>query len=91
MSVDITDRIEECITDKNRSIWDQLAPHYHFELLLDKNEYSWKAKLEYGTATIVTPTEILCQSSFTHELLHIYVEHLGLSKYNDIVHAISGD
>ena len=91
MCVDITNRIEECITEKNQRIWDKLTPHYRFQLLLDKNEYSWKAKVEYGFATIVTPTEELSQSSFTHELLHIYVEHLGLSKYEEIVHAISGD
>jgi hypothetical protein len=86
----ITSELEQYINFQNVGLWNKLKTKYTFEFLHDQSEYSWKAKVDGDTAIIVTPNKIINYSSFTHELLHIYLDNLGLSKCHELVLNIQG-
>ncbi len=88
---DITSQIESYINKQNISIWNELKEEYSFTLFLDITETSWKGKADGQTAIIITPTQLIEHHSFTHELLHIYMDHLGLSSLEEVIHNIIGE
>ena len=88
---DITSQIESYINEQNISIWNELKEEYSFTLFLDLTETSWKGKADGKTAIIITPTRLIEYNSFTHELLHIYLDFLGLSSLEEVVHNIIGE
>jgi hypothetical protein len=88
---DITDKIEKYINSQNHKIWNELKNEYSFQLIYDPKEYSWMGKTENSNAIIVTPTEEIEFHSFTHELLHIYLDYLGISKLDELVYGITGE
>ncbi len=88
---DITFQIENYVNSQNQDIWNELKNEYSFQLIFDPTEYSWKGKTENGTATIITPTQEIEFHSFTHEILHIYLDHLGISKLEELVYRITGE
>ena len=88
---DITSKIELYINEQNASIWNELKKEYSFKLYLDHTETSWKGKTDGNTAIIIAPTEIIEYHSFTHELLHIYLDFLGLSTLEEVIHNIVGE
>lgn len=84
--MDLTDKIENYINSKNRVIWEEVKSKYHFKLVLDLSEFSWASKVEGNFATIVTPHLNIDFDSFTHELLHVYFDFLGLTPYPTLIH-----
>lgn len=89
--MEITNEIEKYINSKNENIWNELKLHYKFQLEYNQLEYSWACKIEGNKALIVTPNRKIEIDSFTHELLHIYFDYLGLSKYPDLICSIEGE
>jgi hypothetical protein len=86
--LDITNRIENYINSQNRKIWDEIKNQYNFRLIYNPSEYSWASKVDGNFAEIVTPNQNIEFDSFTHELLHIYIDYLGLTPYPDLIHNI---
>lgn len=89
--MEITNQIEKYINSKNENIWNELKSYYTFQLDYNPLEYSWTCKIEGNKALIVTPNRKIEIDSFTHELLHIYLDYLGLSKYPDLISSIEGE
>ncbi len=87
---DITHHLGDYITTQNQRIWDQLKNAYSFHLFYDPLEYSWKQKIENGIVTIVTPTLEIEYHSFTHELLHAYLDFMGISSYDELLYGVTG-
>lgn len=86
----LTSEINKYIIIQNEKIWNELRQKYTFLLFHDHSEYSWKVKVEDDLATIVTPNLTVNHSSFTHELLHVYLDYLGLPKCFELMRSISG-
>ena len=83
--------IENFINEQNQGIWNELNAIYQIKLLFDPTEPSWRIKTEGNYITIITPTKKLEIASFTHELLHLYVDNLGISTPKEILYSISGE
>ena len=82
--------ITNYINEKNKSIWNELKGLYQIDLIYNPKEYSWKVNKEAEKFIITTPTNKIEIESFTHELLHIYIEHKGMSSPEDILHSMYG-
>lgn len=83
-------KITDYINEKNESIWNELNGSYEIELVYDPKEYSWKINMDKRQVVITTPTKKIEIESLTHELLHVYVEHMGMSSPEEILHSIYG-
>ncbi len=77
----ISDSIGNYVNDQNRELWNNLKSKYRFELFHDSNEYSWKTQRENGVVIIVCPNLEISYASFTHELLHTYIEDKGMTEF----------
>ena len=77
----ISNLIENYVNHQNQVLWENLSKHYTIELYLDPNEYSWKTNNENGIVTIICPNLEIDFASFTHELLHTYVEYKGMTDF----------
>ncbi len=86
----ITSEIDKYINFQNQQIWNELKQKYTFLLFHDTSEYSWGVKVEGNLVYIVTLDRNINHASFTHELLHVYLDHLGLPKCFELMHSISG-
>jgi hypothetical protein len=85
-------KIEHFINDKNREIWDKLNSSYQIELVYDPKETSWRIDSEdILLKRIITPTRKNEISSFTHELLHLYIDDLGMSTPLELLNVIRGE
>ncbi len=83
--------IHKYINDQNRALWTELKVLYQIELVYDPNEWSWKTDSDNELVKrIITPNRRIEISSFTHELLHVYIDHLGMSTSEDMLHSIYG-
>jgi hypothetical protein len=89
--MDISNQIEKYINSQNRKIWEELKPHYNFILTYDTSQQSWASKSEGNIAQIVIPDNVINYDAFSHELLHIYMDYLGLSNYPDFIYSIIGE
>lgn len=78
---DITNSIEKYVNDQNRTLWENLNEKYQIELYHDSKDYSWKTRNENGIVTIVCPNLEIDFASFTHELLHTYIESQGMTNF----------
>ncbi len=74
--------ISKYINHQNRQIFEELSKVYKIQLILDTSVTSWLVDNE--KPIIRTPKDDLNIASFTHELLHIYIVHLGLTPPDDI-------
>ncbi|MDM1042253.1 hypothetical protein ACTS9T_16220 [Empedobacter falsenii] len=81
---------ENYINYQNQEVWDKVNSIYNIKLIYNSSEYSWASKTEGNYAEIVTPTLEIDLESFTHELLHIYLDYLGLTKYDDFINSKTG-
>ncbi|MDM1298086.1 hypothetical protein HXZ94_06195 [Empedobacter falsenii] len=81
---------ENYINYQNQEVWDKVNSIYNIKLIYNSSEYSWASKTEGNYAEIVTPTLEIDLESFTHELLHIYLDYLGLTKYDDFINSKAG-
>lgn len=79
---DITENIENYINSQNRELYETLNKRYNIRLLHDENEYSWLVQKTNLSINIICPNLTVNYSAFTHELLHIYIEDLGMIDYN---------
>jgi hypothetical protein len=84
-------KIDNYINDQNRKIWNDLSSKYTIELLYNPKEFSWKINTEDSHRKIITtPTKKVEIDSFTHELLHLYIDDLGMSTPKEILYSING-
>lgn len=89
--MDITERIEKYVNSQNEKIWNELRSQYIFQLTYNPFETSWASKTDGNFAHIITPNLDIDFDSFTHELLHVYMDYLGLSAYPDLINGIMGE
>lgn len=89
--MNISNKIENYINPQNRQIWEEIKTYYNFILTYDPLNKSWASKIEDITAEIITSSNEIDYEAFTHELLHIYLDFLGLSKYPDFIYSIRGE
>lgn len=89
--MNITSEITNYINYQNQNIWNEIKNEYVFNLIYDPFETSWMSKTENGIATIVTNSKDINYSSFTHELLHIYLDFKGLSEMPELIFSIVGE
>lgn len=83
---------ENYINDKNEKIWNAVQEHYLVILEHDPYEWSWKViGPEFGIVKIVAPTTAIEIGSFTHELLHVYIEILGMSNSQEVLESMYGE
>lgn len=87
---DITNEIEKYINFRNKDLWKRMNEIYTFRLLYNPKEYSWLVNSENELVTITTHEKEVNYSSFTHELLHIYLDYLGISKLEELIKSIIG-
>lgn len=79
---DISHKMEDYVNEQNHKLWEELKNHYQFKLFYDEDEYSWKTRNENTHVLIITPSKEIDFASFTHELLHTYVEHKGMTDFD---------
>lgn len=89
--IDITKNIENYIINKNRNLWENLSDKHVIKLFYDKKEYSWLVKNGRENIEIICPNLEVNYSSFTHELLHIYIEDLGMTTYESFYNTYRDD
>lgn len=79
---DISHKIEDYVNEQNYNLWEELKNHYQFKLFYDGDEYSWKTRNEITHVLIITPSKKIDFASFTHELLHTYIEYKGMTQFD---------
>lgn len=67
--------INKYLNHQNIGIFDKVSNKYNIKLFLDSSLNSW---LVDNNQVIWTPKDNLNIASFTHELLHIYLDYLGI-------------
>jgi len=80
--------INKYLNGQNLYIYKELRKEYNIKLYLDNSVSSWL--IENDKPIIRTPKDDLNIASFTHELLHLYVEYKGHTRpnivFNNIFH-----
>lgn len=75
------------IDDKNIDLWNELNGIYEIELIASP-EPNYMSKVSGKTATIFIYEEDLSSTSFTHELLHIYLKSKNVKIVEDFYTAL---
>jgi hypothetical protein len=75
------------IDDKNIDLWDELNEKYEIELI-SSTEPNYSSKFLENTATISIYEEDLSSTSFTHELLHIYLKSKNVKIIEDFYNSV---
>jgi hypothetical protein len=75
------------IDDKNIDLWNELSEIYEIELIASP-EQNYMSKVSGNTATIFIYENDLSATSFTHELLHIYLKSKDVKIAEDFDKAI---
>jgi len=88
---DISNKIELYINHQNSKLWAELKYNYLFNLIIDGSAKTWKVGITQKQVEIITPNEEINISSFTHELLHVYMDFLGLPDGTELMKGIKGD
>lgn len=83
--------ITDYINDQNREIWGNLSTKYNIQLEYNPFEYSWKYNIHEKDVIITSNQTDINYSSFTHELLHLYIEDNGMINYQDFRTFYSSD
>lgn len=83
--------ISDYINNQNENIWNEIKDKYVFNFTYNPFETSWMSKAENGIANIVANSKDINYSSFTHELLHIYLDYLGMSEMPELIYSIQGE
>ncbi len=65
-------------------MWDKLNSEYQIDLFFDESAYSWLVIIDDQKAKIITPNLDIDYSSFTHELLHVKLDKLGMTNFDDL-------
>lgn len=82
--------LEDNINSQNIELWNELNSKFDFKLIYSKDEISWRVNTERDPIEIYTSSKTPNIPSFTHELLHVYVESNGMSSDRDILNSIYG-
>ncbi len=80
----LTHKIEDYINYQNKSLWEELYSEYDIELFHDPTEFSWLVEIKGKKAKIVCDNLEINYASFTHELLHIKLDQLGMTNFNEL-------
>jgi predicted metal-dependent peptidase len=78
--------IRKYINHQNRTLYKKLADIYDIKLYLSPELNSWE--VDNNKPIIRTPKDDLNIASFTHELLHIYLDYLGITHKEDIYYKL---
>ncbi len=87
----ISDKIDNYINNKNQALWNELNSVYEIELFYDENEYSWFVEINSKKVKIVSNELDVNIPSFTHELLHVKLDMLGMSTFEDLEYFTSSN
>jgi hypothetical protein len=82
--------LQDNINHQNIKLWEELSSQYNFKLVYSKKEISWRVNSEKNPIEIYTNSQIPDIPSFTHELLHVYIESKGMSSVRDLLNSIYG-
>ena len=80
----ISQDIDKYLNIQNQSLWDELNADYEIDLFYDQSEYSWVVIIDDNKAKIITPDLNISYPSFTHELLHIKLDKLGMTNFDEL-------
>lgn len=75
------------IDDKNIDLWNELSEIYEIELIAS-TEQNYISKVSDNIATICIYENDLSSTSFTHELLHIYLKSKNVKIVEDFYNAV---
>jgi len=75
------------IDDKNTDLWNELSEMYEIELIASP-EQNYMSKVSGKTATISIYENDLSSTSFTHELLHLYLKSKNVKIVEDFNSAL---
>ena len=82
--------LEENINSQNIELWNELKSQFDFKLIYSENEISWRVNSEKRPIEIYTSSKTPDIPSFTHELLHVYIETQGMSTDRDLLNSMYG-
>lgn len=80
----ITHKIDSYIDGRNRTLWRELSSEYDIELFYDKNGHSWRVEIHSKKVKIICNEIDINIPSFTHELLHVKLEKLGMTTHEEL-------
>ena len=83
--------LEDNINYQYIELWNELNSLFNFKLVYSKDEISWRVNTALNPIEIYTSSKTPDIASFTHELLHVYIEHKGMSSDHDILNSMYGD
>lgn len=78
--------IRKYLNHQNQKLFDEISSVYGIKLYLDPKLNSWG--VDNNKPIIRTPKDDLNIASFTHELLHIYLDFLGLTPKEEIYYNV---
>jgi len=82
--------LQDNLNNQNIELWNQLNSQFDFRLIYSDKEISWRVNTESNPIEIYTSSKTPNIASFTHELLHVYIESKGMSSSKDVLHSIFG-
>lgn len=82
--------LHDNINHQNIKLWNELNSQFDFKLIYSEKEISWRVNSETNPIEIYTSSKTPEIPSFTHELLHIYIESKGMSTDRNLLHSIYG-
>jgi hypothetical protein len=83
-------KLEENINNQNIELWNELKSQFDFKLIYSENEISWRVNNEKRPIEIYTSSKTPDIASFTHELLHVYIESKGMSTDRELLNSMCG-
>lgn len=83
---DIKLNIDKYLNHQNRCLFDELSAVYNIKLFQSDEIKDWC--IENNKPIIRTPIDDLSIASFTHELLHLYLDYLEITPKEKVYHQI---
>jgi hypothetical protein len=83
-------KLQDNINNQNLGLWNELNSQFDFRLIYSENEISWRVNSEKRPIEIYTSSKTANIPSFTHELLHVYIEAKGMSTDKELLNCIYG-
>lgn len=82
--------LQDNLNHQNIELWNELNSQFDFKIVYSENEISWKVNNEMNPIEIYTSSKTPDIPSFTHELLHVYIESKGMSSDKDLLNSMYG-
>jgi hypothetical protein len=84
----MTEHLDKLIDSRNKNLWDEL--NLQFEFILEESpEPNYMSLIEDNTAIIKIYKNDLSPSSFTHELLHVYLRSKKVFIQNELLKIVT--